>query len=78
MFGKKIMTKGFYHVQMAGITGGDKYLASLCTKCGKCVPQCPQKIDIPKEMINVKKSLEGFFINLLMQFVGKMMKKQNK
>jgi uncharacterized protein len=31
--------------------------ATLCIKCGKCVPKCPQKIDIPCELDNVKQVL---------------------
>lgn len=25
-----------------------------CTDCGDCVPMCPQMIDIPKELKNVR------------------------
>jgi len=32
--------------------------ASLCIKCGKCVKHCPQGIDIPHQLENVKKELE--------------------
>jgi predicted aldo/keto reductase-like oxidoreductase len=31
--------------------------ASICTKCGQCLGNCPQGIDIPKELENVKKVL---------------------
>ena len=27
--------------------------ASLCVKCGQCVPKCPQSIDIPEELDKV-------------------------
>lgn len=76
MFGKKFMTKAFYHVQLGGIVKESKNLASLCTACGKCLSHCPQKIDIPHEMVNAKKSMEGFFTNPLMKLIGRMMKKQ--
>lgn len=76
MFGNKFMTKAFYHVQLGGIVSEGKNLASLCTACGKCLSHCPQCIDIPQEMVNVKKSLEGFFTNPLMKLIGRMMKKQ--
>ena len=33
--------------------------ASGCIGCGKCAKHCPQGIDIPAELINVKKKLEG-------------------
>ncbi len=77
MFGKKFMAKAFYQVQLGGIVGENKSMASLCTACGKCVSLCPQNINIPKEMQNVKKSMEGFFINPLMKIIGRMMKKQS-
>lgn len=31
--------------------------ATFCTQCGECVPKCPQKIDIPSELENVKQTL---------------------
>ncbi len=77
MFGKKFMAKAFYHVQLGGIVGENESMASLCTACGKCVSRCPQNIDIPKEMQNVKKSMEGFFTNQLMKIIGRMMRKQS-
>ncbi len=33
--------------------------ASNCINCGKCKKHCPQQIDIPAELQNVKKKLEG-------------------
>lgn len=33
--------------------------ASNCVGCGKCKQHCPQKIDIPAELNNVKSKLEG-------------------
>ncbi|MDR0900477.1 MAG: aldo/keto reductase [Methanobrevibacter sp.] len=32
----------------------EENLASSCTECGKCVPLCPQMINIPKELKKVK------------------------
>ena len=32
--------------------------ASVCTKCGACVPKCPQKIAIPQELERVKAVFE--------------------
>ena len=37
----------------------DKSTASLCVECGKCKEHCPQKINIPDQLKNVKKRLEG-------------------
>lgn len=33
--------------------------ASMCKECGKCVKACPQHIDIPKHLKEVKKEFEG-------------------
>ena len=37
----------------------DKTTASLCVECGRCKEHCPQQIDIPSQLKNVKKRLEG-------------------
>ena len=39
---------------------------SLCTKCGKCEPLCPQGISIIKDLSVVRKKMEPWFI----KFVG--------
>ena len=33
--------------------------AEHCTGCGKCVPHCPQSIDVPKELAAIDKWIEG-------------------
>ena len=43
----------------SGITGGAGSGANKCIACRKCVVHCPQGIDIPTEMVLVKKKLEG-------------------
>ena len=35
-----------------------KARADMCTRCGKCLPLCPQHIDIPKELGNMEKLAE--------------------
>ena len=41
-------------------------VASRCTACNRCVPKCPQHIDIPAELKHVKKALEKpYFIPAL-------------
>ena len=32
--------------------------ASHCIGCGQCVPHCPQRIDIPREMVKIDKYVE--------------------
>lgn len=49
--------KGFYWMQLAGAIGKPSH-ASLCTDCGKCIKLCPQSIQIPKELKEVKKYME--------------------
>ena len=43
--------------------------AGLCNSCGKCLRKCPQHLDIPKELNNVKKEFEGHFFGLKVFFV---------
>lgn len=31
--------------------------AAVCTKCGACVPKCPQGIDIPTELVRCETAL---------------------
>ena len=33
--------------------------ADHCTGCGHCVPHCPQRIDIPKEMVKIDRFVES-------------------
>jgi predicted aldo/keto reductase-like oxidoreductase len=51
----------------------------LCIKCGKCESHCPQKISIMKELVNVRKKMEPFWIRFIgvcvRAFLGKRRKK---
>jgi predicted aldo/keto reductase-like oxidoreductase len=38
---------------------GPRADASLCVNCGKCAKVCPQKIAIPAELKNVRRTLGG-------------------
>lgn len=58
MMGNRMITRGLYGAQTMGIQG-DPSNASLCKKCGKCVKACPQHIEIPDVLDEVKKTLEG-------------------
>lgn len=48
-------------------------IASKCVKCGKCVPKCPQNINIPKEMSNVEKDMENW-TGKIIKFIMKLVK----
>lgn len=51
----------FYWMQMGGMNGKPSY-ASLCRRCGVCVPKCPQSIDIPNRLSEVADDMEGKFM----------------
>lgn len=77
---KSSTAKYFYLLTLGGVLGKAGN-TSLCTACGKCVPKCPQEIDIPKQMKLVKKELEGktfrlkiFIIKLVLK-ITKIVKK---
>ena len=44
--------------------------AGQCVKCGKCAKHCPQHIDIPAQMGDVQKDLEGPIYKLVKRFKG--------
>ena len=44
--------------------------ASNCVGCGKCKKHCPQGIDIPEELKNVKGKLEGPIYKIARKIVG--------
>ena len=44
--------------------------ASNCISCGKCKSHCPQGIDIPKELKNARKALEGPLYRIIRKVVG--------
>ncbi|MFI3201012.1 MAG: aldo/keto reductase [Eubacteriales bacterium] len=39
--------------------------ASHCIRCGKCVPHCPQGIDIPQELKAASKHLDTFYMRII-------------
>ncbi len=46
------------YMQVFGAMSQKPSNASMCTECGKCLPRCPQQIDIPKELKKVARELE--------------------
>ena len=68
--GAKLM----YLFNLGGITGGGAGMASQCTACGRCVKKCPQDLEIPALLKEVKGEMEGFYtkpsIWLIKRFMG--------
>ncbi|PWR69885.1 aldo/keto reductase [Methanospirillum stamsii] len=71
MLEEKIMTRGFYSLQLMGGMGSPAH-ASLCRECGRCVSNCPQNIDIPKELKNVSKTMDGWQTKLVFMVAKRM------
>ena len=59
--GTPMLAKMMYSMYVGGGTDGSagKGYASRCRECGKCVQVCTQHIDIPAELKNVAKAMEG-------------------
>ena len=75
---KYLFKKGFYSrmiylFQSGGIQGRKPGLASQCINCGHCTKHCPQNINIPLELKNVKKEFEGIISKPLIFLLDKMM-----
>jgi len=65
----RIMTRAMYGIQLMGGLGGKPVNASLCRNCGKCVSLCPQHIEIPDELKNVSKTLDGLRTRALIPII---------
>ena len=55
---------GYARARRAYLVGYDRSVpklrqASLCTGCEQCVPHCPQRIDIPKELRRIDKYVQN-------------------
>ncbi len=55
----------------------DSSAMTQCTKCGACEKHCPQHIEIRKELQNAKKTLQPFYIRVLLKLVGKLVKRES-
>ena len=42
----------------------DQANAGLCNSCGKCLRKCPQHLNIPKNLIRLKKNLKDISLDL--------------
>lgn len=60
------------YLKALGALGAQPAVASRCKECGKCTVHCPQEIDIPKELKQVDRELEGLskpFIGMIRTFL---------
>lgn len=65
--------KTIYLRTLGGLSDNPAY-ASICTGCGKCEKHCPQNIEIRKELKQIKKEMEGPFLNTAMKMARKFMR----
>ena len=65
----------FWYLTSVGVLAGTPRYASDCSNCGKCISECPQNINIPKELKNVKRRLQPPGMKKIVQIVGKSMTK---
>jgi len=65
LFKKGFKSRCMYLLQLGNNMRDKPALAGGCINCGACVDHCPQHIDIPSELKNVKKEFEGPFTGLL-------------
>ena len=67
---KGLLTDAFinYFTSVGGVMN-EKGNAGLCTSCGVCIEKCPQHLNIPKELKNVKKEFEGHGFNVKLWFI---------
>ena len=52
-------------ITSTGFTSERGSSPSLCIKCGKCEPHCPQKLPIMKDLITVRRRMEPLFIRFI-------------
>ncbi len=68
--------KTFYWMQLGGINGKPSH-ASLCVRCGKCLPLCPQGIKIPEALDEVAVDLEGHLMKPFVKTARWVLEKRN-
>jgi len=73
---------GFATAMMQYMTGSNalsrsgNYLASGCVRCGVCVEKCPQHIDIPTQLTQVRKKLEPFWFGAMVAVARRVMRSE--
>lgn len=58
-----------YTIFNGGVNGGKPSYASLCKSCGKCLKACPQHLNIPQHLQEVKREMEGLTMKPLLWLV---------
>lgn len=64
----------YQYVVAAGGTGDDPRLASNCVACGACMKKCPQRIDIPVSLGDVRRRLQPFFLPPALKVMKRVMR----
>lgn len=72
MLPNKLVNRGTYLGMLDARFGRKAAYASQCVSCNKCVEHCPQNIDIPSEMRQARRTLEGPGTGLL-RFAARML-----
>ncbi len=67
-----------YHMQNTGAASLYPAHASLCKNCGVCMKHCPQAIDIPAMLGQVRKEVETPFFNLACAVTKRVMGGKNR
>ncbi|ONI39523.1 hypothetical protein AN639_01645 [Candidatus Epulonipiscium fishelsonii] len=74
-FGKSLVTRIMYMARAVGFGVEKPSGANLCKWCGKCVPHCPQHIDIPVKLAEAHKELSNPVIMKALKIGKKFFKK---
>ena len=64
----------FEYIRNLGGLAAHPSNASLCQRCGKCEPHCPQHIEIIKELAQVRREMEGPLYKPMVFIARKLMK----
>jgi predicted aldo/keto reductase-like oxidoreductase len=73
MFGS-LQARVFYQLQLNGVMSDGNNMASQCVNCGLCEKNCPQHIEIRKELKQVSKEMEGLTGKILGAVAKRVMK----